>query len=358
MWVSAIVAVVTVASAYGGYISPSRTTLPALASMAFPIMLAISALCLVAGLLANRKAAALTTISLLLCAGPILTFWPMNGNADKSDAEESGFSVMTYNVMQLQDYSDIHAAPADNPTLNEILRIRPDIVALQECSSLRRYAITDLSRNQLDTLHRVYPYRAVGAEGQSILSRFPFKEITLDPLPSPDFQVRAYDIETPGGNIILFNLHLKSIGLTDNDKSLYRNLTDGRAVKGQIREELDEFRHDVVSKLSAAFRIRAQQAETVRQLIDSIGGRVIVCGDFNDTPGSYACRTVLGDDLSDAYRNAASGPAITYHASRFYFRIDHIFNSDHLKAANVEVIKLPTSDHYPVMAHFTAAEGK
>ena len=79
---------------------------------------------------------------------------------------------------------------------------------------------------------------------------------------------------------------------------------------------------------------------------------MIVCGDFNDTPGSYSYRTVRGDDMRDAYLDCAFGPAITYHDNRFYFKIDHVLYRGNLRAVDIERGRIDASDHYPLLATF------
>ncbi len=346
--------VVTIAAGYGGMVNPLSTTLPALIAMTFPVCLLVDIALILVGLLFCCRAAAVIVLSIAVTAGPLLTFCPVHfgDRAPEGDAPE--LRVMTYNVMQLDDYTRLHNTPASNPTMQFILGSDADIVALQECPTLRRAANTDVrtSRGLLDSVAARYPYRAFGREGQALLSRYPFTEVALSRKPDHSFQVRAYRIESPLGDITLFNLHLKSIGLTDGDKALYRQWTDGEAARGPIREELRELRRDVLSKLSAAFRERAVQARAIREMIDSVGGTVLVCGDFNDIPGSYAARKILATGLDDAYREAGCGPAITYHASRFYFRIDHIFASPSLRPVDAFTLRNPTSDHYPVEAVF------
>ncbi|MDE5650801.1 MAG: hypothetical protein K2I35_07320, partial [Duncaniella sp.] len=66
----------------------------------------------------------------------------------------------------------------------------------------------------------------------------------------------------------------------------------------------------------------------------------------------YAIRTIMGDDLRDAYAECAFGPAITYHGNRFYFRIDHILYDGNIEAVKLQLDKVPSSDHYPLFATF------
>lgn len=90
----------------------------------------------------------------------------------------------------------------------------------------------------------------------------------------------------------------------------------------------------------------------VRQYVDSVSDPVLLCGDFNDIPGCYAYRVIAGGDMTDAYRAAASGPAITYHADRFYFRIDQMMCRGDLTPLRVWRGTIPSSDHYPLIGYF------
>ena len=78
----------------------------------------------------------------------------------------------------------------------------------------------------------------------------------------------------------------------------------------------------------------------------------MICGDFNDTPYSYAYLTAKGD-LCDAYRDGGFGPMKTYYRNRFYFHIDHIlYSGDFLDATACRRGSSRASDHYPLVADF------
>lgn len=156
-----------------------------------------------------------------------------------------------------------------------------------------------------------------------------------------------------GETVHLFNVHLESIGLNMADKTLYEELfrkapQSERALRRQYRE----VKSKLISKLNRAFVLRAEQAEIIRHTIDSIGGRFIVAGDFNDIQDSRAVRIILGDDMHDAYADCALGPCITYHGNRFYFRIDQVLYSDGLDAVNIKRGDVLSSDHFPLLTTF------
>ena len=59
----------------------------------------------------------------------------------------------------------------------------------------------------------------------------------------------------------------------------------------------------------------------------------------------------MGDDLHDAYADAAFGPTITYHENRFYFRIDQILYRGP-EILSIDRGNCKSSDHYPMIATF------
>ena len=95
-------------------------------------------------------------------------------------------------------------------------------------------------------------------------------------------------------------------------------------------------------------------ADAVAQAIrTSPHSKIIVCGDFNDTPISYA-RRVIGQDMNDAFIQSGQGLGISYNQNRFYFRIDHILVSKNLRTYNCTVDRsIKDSDHYPIWCYVT-----
>ncbi len=350
MIINLIIAAGTVFSAYGGMIDPHTSGLPAVASLTFPIFLVATVLLLILNVFISRRIALINLATLVACVSPALRFCPMHlsdmtrGNVPASEREKA-FSLVTYNVL---GFTDMRGTGAENnTTLQYLIDADADIVAMQEAVPIDRNT-PGITTPQLDTLLARYPYRTFGAEGQGLLSKHPFEEISLNPKPEATYQVRCYRITIDSRTIHLVNVHLKSIGLTPSDKQLYRQVTDGVTTKEEIRE----VRKDVISKLTAAFRVRADQAGMIRSALEELQGDVILCGDFNDIPGSYAQREIMSAGFDDAYAQAGFGPAITYHADRFYFRIDHILYRGAIKPWKVKCERIPSSDHYPLQAVF------
>ena len=139
-------------------------------------------------------------------------------------------------------------------------------------------------------------------------------------------------------------MHLSSLRFSPNDSKILDSMNMPSGRKKRIES--------VTRKLDYGFQTHARQAQAVRQLLDETTGDVIVMGDMNDTPGSFAYRTVCGDDLRDAWADAGFGPIYTYHAHHLYVKIDHIFYLGDLRLLSCRRDKAGESDHFPMVATF------
>lgn len=352
----------TLLAAYGGIVNPEVTSIPAIFAMTFPAWLMLSVALIAFDLILRplRRQAMIPAIALLASAGPILDYAPLNpGILSRDNAAEPSpgeFSLMSYNVFELRDMTLDSAAMADrqktdtpNPTVDCMLESGADILALQECPALKRNRHFNITQAQADSINAAYPFRHLHA-GENIYSRYPLQPVKLQQPDSPYAIFTAAIADIDGRPTLLVSVHLQSIGLNDNDKELFRDLTEGE-VEG--RRKMSRVKHQLLGKLSHAFKERAKQARLLRQQIDSLGiENVIVAGDFNDITGCFALRELCRNDFRNAFTDAGCGPTVTYHANRFYFHIDHIVYRGKMKAVGYRRGDCPSSDHYPVTATF------
>jgi len=348
--VNVFVAGATVFSAYGGMINPDATSLGALAAMIFPIMIVITIVFMVFMLLWSWKASLANALVIVVCWGPVMTFCPLNfSRPDPKQVEAEGgkvLKVVTFNTLCLNDFSPRDSVK-ENRTLRFMIDTDADILLCQELPSEISAGPRYITSGQVSELNAVYPYKAVDERGMGVLSKYPFEIVPLHYSDRYKYDVCRYDMVIGSDTVHLFNLHLQSIGLTPSDKQLYRNITEGDSPN-----DLDEIKHGLIGKLTAAFCERAKQARVVRDAVDEVSGTVLLAGDFNDIPGCYASRIIAGDDLADVYRCAGFGPQISYHADRFYFRIDQMYCRGALRPLRAECGGTDASDHYPLIAWF------
>lgn len=360
--VSVFVALMLIVSGYGGMVNPDDTAIPAIIAMTFPLWLFLSVVLLVTELFLNRLMAIITGASLILSLGPVLSFCPMNFFPKKLNAEEKArsFTVMSYNVYGLNDFrspyssKDVTMVKQEakegrwNQTMKYVLDRDPDIVCLQEFYLAYNPNFPVLSRDLYQTICDRYPHRT-RMDGAAILSKYPLYPVDMPDNGDPTFFLTGAITDIQGRRTLVVSVHLQSIGLSPEDRELYRDLIKGEGGRKAIREAKTQ----LLGKLAAAFRHRANQARLIRHQIDSIGvENVIVAGDFNDINDCYAMRELSQKEFNDAFTMAGCGPTITYHANRFFFNIDHILYRGDMEAVGYHKSYFGRSDHYPVEATF------
>lgn len=337
----------TLLAAYGGKVNPDVTTLPAILAMTFPLWLLGMLLLLVVDLIAWRRLALIPAATFLLSLGPIMAYSPLNiFEKAPTPAQEAGaFTLMSYNVYGMVDYSQ--SGLPYNPTAATIIASGADVVCAQEGDFFRTNNMVALTQAQSDSLQALYPYTLAGS-GAAIWSRYPLRPVELQ---QPECEYARFCgamVNIGGHETLIVSVHMQSIGLNSDDKELYYRLTEGES-----KPPLRAVKQQLLSKLSTAFRRRAEQARLLRQQIDSINPEnVIIAGDFNDISDSYAVRQLTSIGMRSAFTDAGHGPTVTYHANRFYFHIDHVLYRGLMRPVEFTRLKAPYSDHYPLLVKF------
>ena len=106
---------------------------------------------------------------------------------------------------------------------------------------------------------------------------------------------------------------------------------------------------NIISKFKRGFLRRQLQAEKIRTEIDKSPYPVIVTGDFNDVPNSYAYHTI-GKGLNNAFAEKGSGLGRTFSGISPVLRIDNIFADKKMDVLQFQLIKKKLSDHFPILA--------
>lgn len=342
-------AIMTLIGAYGGYIYPSEIPVASLLVMVFPGLIVADIVLLLLDLMFRRPLAWVPAGAMALSVGAILDTSPVSlpmGSPDY-DEERRMFTLLTYNTLNFIDNQYIYP-DSTNRTVSFILSTDADIVCLQECGYIGAFGPLCVTHEQTDSLMERYPYRHVGKNGQTMLSKFPFLPIPLRREQDDEAQFAAYRTNIHGHVTTIFNVHLQSLGLTTSDRELFLQMTSV-----DRKQSLAHIRSQLLDKLFAGFEQRARQADRIAlwtQAFDDTN--ILLCGDFNDVPLSYAYRAMQRAGLKDAYSKAAIGPTITYNDNRFYFHIDQVFYRGELRPVKVERGNIPSSDHYPLLVTF------
>lgn len=113
------------------------------------------------------------------------------------------------------------------------------------------------------------------------------------------------DIQIGGQAIRVISCHLQTTNF-----SRKRKLIDDPALLHADAQQVEEVVQDITQELDKNFKLRATQADVVRQVIDTTRIPTIVCGDFNDTPSSYTYHRIKGN-MKDSFKSNGNGYAYT-----------------------------------------------
>lgn len=344
-----IAAALLLVASYAEWISPEWCAYLALLGLAFPIIALANLPFLIIWPFLYPRYIWVPIAALLSCAPAAWKYCPIHPTNYIED-NHKGFTILSYNVYYFSDI-DKNEDKTYNQTLQYILNTDADIALIQEApfpTTLKWRNITD---EQIRQMERQYPHHIIG-RGSFVLSKFPIKEIS-DTLYTRSALTNISLVDIDGQKITLFNNHLESIGLDKDDKALYRDLT---TQPDSLKENWGDIKQ-MTRKFLKAFEIRAQQVDYIDSVAQATGGNIIMCGDINDTPNSYAYR-VLKKGRRDAYLEHGNGPGYTYQMNRMWVRIDHIIYEGDFTARYVKLGDLRSSDHYPILARFDWTESK
>ena len=341
--VSILAALLMVGVGYSDRLDPTDYPVLACAGMLFPAFVVLNIGILVFWLLVSWRRAMIPIVGLVLCYTPIRTFFPLHFNND--EVPDSALKVMSYNVC---GYSGLKRVDHPVDSIVEYLRHEmPDIVCLQE----------DYRHNPdpFEQLKGVFPYndtvhvnhnRSGEMNAVGIHSRFPIVRKEYIAYESKSNGSAAFFLLVDGDTVLVVNNHLESTHLSKDERQRYKEVLMGEMESELAKEEM----HMIAGKLGVNMAIRAPQAEAVHRYIEEHSQYpIIVCGDFNDTPISYA-RQTIAQGMTDCFVSTGCGLGLSYNQKGFNLRIDHMMCSRHFKPYGCDIDnKMDASDHYPMI---------
>ncbi len=349
---SFILFALTILAAYGGRINPNYLMETSALTLLLPYLAILSILVTVAWLCAGRYfTAAIGALALAASWGPVTTVMPFHGSKDPAPGSKT-FKVMTYNILHGDDQQNPDV-PTGNRSFEYVIESGADIVCLQELIYIDRGEIHNFTPALSDSLFKAYPYHAgSNALDNKVLSKYPIRLLNrktyTDEADADYFRYSFYEVDIDGRKLTLVNMHFRSFMLSKNERNVVKDIASVKNMKKGV----DEMKGSIRQKLRDGFIERAHNVDVLRRALDKINGPLIVCGDLNDVPESYAYRLLRGTDLKDACAETTFGPMITYNRHAFWFHLDQILYRGPLKALSVTKGRLKSSDHYPLTAEF------
>lgn len=331
--------IVMLVMGYADRLSPITFPLFACLGLMLPVILLVNLGFLLFWTFFKIKNIWIPILGFILCFQPIRNYIPFNLT---SRPPKSAIKVLSYNVWY---FSSWNYADKPNPIYTYIKAQNADIVCLQESQTYGNE--TEKKEQALNTLYRYHAqsWKDSNTDQMDIYSKYPIIKQENIKYQSNGNHSTAFYLNIHGDTVIVINNHFESIGLSDQDKADFKLIIKGKANKNEAKVGSKS----LLRKLTKAAKIRAKQTEAVARFIQENKDKsIIVCGDFNDSPNSYAHRTIA-KNLQDCYITTGNGTGISYHVGGFYVRIDHILCSKNFVPYNCKVDNsIDISDHYPI----------
>ncbi|MDE6105534.1 MAG: endonuclease/exonuclease/phosphatase family protein [Bacteroidales bacterium] len=353
------------------YIPPGRFGITTLLGLAFPWLVLASAALGIAYLFFFKKRC------LIFFAAILLNFHnlglsvrlPHNDRPRRDDhrmasaTRPSEFKVLSYNVCLFGYYAQDDRNGRKDRIASYIGVEEADILCLQEYyeSKAPQFRIRETLRKAGYRHHTRLLENARFYFGNAIFSRFPILRQDTVPGLSPLNALYA-DLQLPGGDTLrVYTFHLASLRFDDHDKALYHELLN-KPLDESVSYKAEAGK--IARKVSRAARIHAEQVRQIKAHAAACPYRVLICGDMNENPVSYAYHT-LAKGLKDAFTERGVGLGRTYSGFFPAYRIDYIFHraaldpatgkvSDGMDARlatrHFEVGAVDYSDHRPISA--------
>ena len=275
-----------------------------------------------------------------------------NFHAKNNESKERlGMTVMTHNTHLMGYYDGENAKKNRDAILNEIQNVKPNILCLQECywNTNGGDFLSEQSRNEMLSGYSLHERTSHvlsdgGRFGLVIFSNYPV--ITQGQVPFEN-EVNNFciyiDVLVGSDTVRVYNAHLQSFRLKKKSLQLFDENIDMNEIQNESKP--------LFMQLYRSSLKRSQQVNVLAAHVESCKHKVIVAGDFNDTPISYTYNRLMRS-LEDSFQDAGNGIGSTYRGPLLGLRIDYVLHSKGLHANSYSISEAGGSDHRPVIVKF------
>lgn len=322
------------------YVSPELYWPFAFLGLAYPVIVALHFLFIIYWIAVFKLKFLYSFIALLLGYSFIPSYVQIN--AKRTSEKENMVRVMDFNA---KNFGTMERVKSDAKNFLDVVdKVDADVLCFQEFKDFIGEWKGPMMKGLFKQLEHHHTYNIYSENGDKkgldyvIFSRFPIIDSGIVEHQENTGNISIFvDIVAYGDTIRVINTHLQSIRFDAPDYDAIKNIkiVDDSTVNAYTR---------MTRKLKVAFVKRAKQAQAVRDFIDLSPYKVIVTGDFNDSPSSYAYRTVKGK-MKDSFMQSGAGLGRTYVGAMPSFRIDYILHDPSFTSYNYYAKPFEFSDH-------------
>ncbi len=361
--INIVVAIVFLLGCYGSWFNPKNFWFIGFFTLASLYLLLLLVCFIVFWLFAKKKIALISIITILLAWKPIGQMIKFCAASNFTMAKPTAsLRIMSWNVEQFNIANHKKHPEVKTEMLNLINKYAPDVACFQELAggdkdstainyvpsiskklNFSEYSFCYNTINDYDSKHHF---------GIIIYSRYPIinKKTIYTNSKDYNFIFQYIDIVKATDTFRVFNIHLQSLKFS-NDNLQYLNDAENNT---EINIEKSK---SILYKLKIGFIKRQIQSENIKREMNMSPYPIILCGDFNDVPNSFAYSTI-GKNLKNAYSEKGSGISRTFSSISPTLRIDNIFVDNKFDVEQYVKIPKKLSDHFPIVADVKMGNGE
>jgi len=350
VWLNIILSLFLIFAYLSAYISPIDFSLFAFFGLIYPFLLVLNLLFLAYWIFRKKIHLLIPLIAIFIGWSFLFSFFQINFNKKNFKANEEKIKFLSYNVRIFNLWNWSKEKNRALRTYNFIKNNNYNIVCLQEFYSSNhkgKNALDSiLKKSSLKYVHVSYAKKGnkVYHHGIATFSSYPIVNKGSVQINKNDNFCIYTDLKIKNDTIRVYNLHLASIRLGYSDYKAIDNINNDTIIDVKAYT-------NILGKLRKSYIERAHQVNFISAHISKSKYPVILSGDFNDTPFSFAYNSI-SKNMKDAFIESGIGIESTYIHKFSTFRIDFILHSKSLKSYNFRRLKIKLSDHYPIECYF------
>jgi endonuclease/exonuclease/phosphatase family metal-dependent hydrolase len=327
------------------FLDPGKFWFVALLGLGFPFLLLVLLIVLIVAALSRSKWSFLALAALLLSWQQVFAVFGFHdGKEFRPEKSQNTLRVLSWNVSSWTENNGstdkVESMGLRNLMMDAVQMQNADVLCFQE---FFESAAPEMYPPNIPVLQKMgYNYYFYTPSlitmngglksGLCVMSKYPIVDTVFYKTTKGNSEgYSMVDINVKGQIVRLFNTHLESPRLAKSEYNAFEEVEGSRGVAGKIKR---------------AYSLRSVQADELRKSIDTSKYPVILCGDFNDVPNSYAYFQVKGN-LQDAFLKKEFGLGRTFQFISPTLRIDYMFFDKRCTIEQFTRLNYRYSDHFP-----------
>ena len=287
--VNLVIILAMLVTGFADMLDPRSWPVMTTAGYAFPLFALANLGMIVIWMFISKKHILVPFLGFVICYVPVMQYCPVHASGE---VPLGALKIMTYNTW---GFGSQREAGNDEEAKKEARRNILQYIADEDCHvvCIQEGVYHEAMEADIDSIIKPkMPYidtcKIEGGTMLMVLSKYPIKKHEALKYESKGNLSAAFYLDVNGKELIVLNNHLETNKFSKEEKQQFGEMVKGDMGRSGIKTE-SKF---VLRKLGAAAAVRAPQAEAVASYVRMHKGRsMIVCGDFNDIPLSYARRT-------------------------------------------------------------------